>query len=94
MRPWTISYGLREPRWGIGALVGVVAVNLGFREVGRTLVIFVSIATIVRAFVILFSDLRYWRNVIVLVVLLPVLVLVRAGALKGPLDWTDAFAAC
>ena len=74
-RPWTVYTGFANMVWGIGALVGVLAVNLGFREVGRTLVAFVSIAMIVLAFVILFTELKYWKNVIVLV-LLPMLVLV------------------
>ena len=49
VRPWAISYGFSNLAWGTGAIAGVVAVNLGFPEVGRTLVVFVSIATIVRA---------------------------------------------
>ena len=75
VRPWTVYTGFANMVWGLGELVGVLAVNLGYREVGRTLVAFVSIAMVVLAFVILFTELKYWRNVIVLV-LLPVLVLV------------------
>ena len=75
VRPWAISYGFSNLAWGTGAIAGVVAVNLGFPEVGRTLVVFVSIATIVRALAILFGDLRYWRLVAPMV-LVPALVLV------------------
>jgi hypothetical protein len=75
VRPWAVYTGFANMVWGIGVLAGVVAVNLGFAEVGRTLVAFTSIAMVVLAFVILFTELRYWKNVIVLVAL-PVLVLV------------------
>jgi hypothetical protein len=75
VRPWTVYTGFANMVWGIGALVGVLAVNLGYREVGRTLVAFVSIAMVVLAFVILFTELKYWKNVVVLVIL-PMLVLV------------------
>lgn len=75
VRPWAISFGFSNLTWGIGALAGVLAVNLGFPEAGRTLVVFVSIATIIRALAILFGDLRYWRLVAPMV-LVPALVLV------------------
>jgi hypothetical protein len=75
VRPWAISFGFSNLCWGLGALVGVVAVNLGFAEVGRTLVVFVSIATIIRALAILFGDLRYWKLAAPMV-LIPALVLV------------------
>jgi len=75
VRPWTVYSGFSNMVWGVGVLAGVVAANLGYAGVGRTLVTFVSIATILLAFVLLFTELRYWKNVIVLVGL-PVLVLV------------------
>ena len=75
VRPWAISFGWSNLTWGLGAIAGVVAVNLGFPEVGRTLVAFVSIAAVIRAFAILFADLRYWKVVIPLVIV-PALVLV------------------
>jgi hypothetical protein len=74
VRPWTIYTGWANVLWGLGVVVGVVAVNLGFVEVGRTLVAFTTIVLIVLAFVILFTDLRFWKNVIALLAL-PVLVL-------------------
>ena len=74
VRPWTIYTGYANVLWGMGVLVGVLAVNLGFIEVGRTLVAFTTIVLVVLAFVILFTDLRFWKNVIALVGL-PVLVL-------------------
>jgi putative membrane protein len=75
VRPWAIYTGYADMLWGLGVLAGVLAVNLGYPEVGRTLVAFTSIVLVVLAFVIIFTEIRYWRNVIVLVVL-PVLVLV------------------
>ena len=75
VRPWAVYTGFTSMVWGIGVLAGVLAVNIGFADVGRTLVAFTSIAMVVLAFVILFTELRYWKNVIVLVGL-PVLVLV------------------
>lgn len=75
VRPWAVYTGFGNMIWGVGVLTGVLAVNLGLAEVGRTLVAFPSIAMVVLAFVILFTELRYWKNVIVLVAL-PVLVLV------------------
>ena len=74
VRPWTIYSGWANMLWGLGVLTGVVAVNLGFIEVGRTLVAFTTIVLVVLAFVILFTDLRFWKNVIPLVAL-PVLLL-------------------
>jgi putative membrane protein len=75
VRPWAIYTGFANMLWGLGVLAGVLAVNIGYPEVGRTLVAFTTIVLVVLAFVILFTDLRFWRNVIVLVGL-PVLVLV------------------
>jgi putative membrane protein len=74
VRPWAVYTGFANMVWGVGVLAGVLAVNLGYAEVGRTLVAFTSIVLVVLAFVILFTELRYWRNVIVLVGL-PLLVL-------------------
>ncbi len=51
--------GFANMVWGLGVLAGVLAVNLGFADVGRTLVAFVSIAVLVLAFVILFTELTY-----------------------------------
>ena len=75
VRPWAISTGYADMLWGLGVLAGVLAVNLGYLDVGRTLVAFTSIVLVVLAFVIIFTEIRYWRNVIALVAL-PVLVLV------------------
>ena len=75
VRPWAVYTGFANMVWGLGVLAGILAVNIGFADVGRTLVAFTSIAMVVLAFVILFTELRYWKNVIVLVAL-PVLVLV------------------
>jgi putative membrane protein len=74
VRPWAVYTGWADMLWGLGVLAGVLAVNLGYAEVGRTLVAFLSIMLVVLAFVIIFTEIRYWRNVIVLVVL-PALVL-------------------
>jgi putative membrane protein len=75
VRPWAIYTGYADMLWGLGVLAGVLAVNLGYLDVGRTLVAFTSIVLVVLAFVIIFTEIRYWRNVIALVAL-PVLVLV------------------
>ena len=75
VRPWAVYSGFANIICGVGVLVGVVAVNLGFPEVGCTLVAFVSAMTLVLAFVILFTEIRFWRNVIGLAVS-PLLVLV------------------
>ena len=64
VRPWSVYSGFANIIWGLGVLVGVLAVNLGFPEVGRTLVAFVSVMTLVLAFVILFTEIRFWKNVI------------------------------
>jgi hypothetical protein len=75
VRPWAVYSGIANIFWGLGVLVGVVAVNLGFPEVGRTLVAFVSAMTLVLAFVILFTEIRFWKNVIGLAIV-PLLVLI------------------
>ncbi len=75
VRPWAVYSGYVNMLWGLGVLAGVLAVNLGFPEVGRTLVAFTSIVLVVLGFVIVFTEIRYWRNVIVLVAL-PALVII------------------
>lgn len=75
VRPWAVYVGYADMLWGLSVLIGVVAVNVGYGDVGRTLVASTSIILVVLAFVILFTEIRYWRNVIVLVGL-PVLVLI------------------
>ncbi|MGW9184659.1 DUF1304 family protein [Agromyces sp. NPDC055661] len=75
VRPWAVYSGYVNMLWGLGVLAGVLAVNLGYPEVGRTLVAFTSIVLVVLGFVIIFTEIRYWRNVIVLVTV-PVLVIV------------------
>ena len=75
VRPWAVYSGYVNMLWGLGVLAGVLAVNLGYLEVGRTLVAFTSIVLVVLGFVIIFTEIRYWRNVIVLVAV-PVLVIV------------------
>ncbi|MGW4931122.1 DUF1304 family protein [Agromyces sp. NPDC004153] len=75
VRPWAVYSGYVNMLWGLGVLAGVLAVNLGFPEAGRTLVAFTSIVLVVLGFVIVFTEIRYWRNVIVLVAL-PVLVII------------------
>jgi putative membrane protein len=75
VRLWVVNAGFSDIVWGLGALSGVVLVNLGQEEVGRALVIFVSIAMIVLGFVLLFTELRLWRTAAIQV-LLPVLVLI------------------
>ncbi|MDQ0892804.1 DUF1304 family protein [Agromyces ramosus] len=75
VRLWVVNAGFSDIVWGVGALSGVVLVNLGQEQVGRALVIFVSIAMIVLGFVLLFTELGLWKTAATQV-LLPVLVLV------------------
>jgi putative membrane protein len=75
VRLWAINAGFSDIVWGFGAISGVVLVILGQEQVGRALVIFVSIAMIVLGFVLLFTELRLWKTAAGQV-LLPVLVLV------------------
>lgn len=75
VRLWVVNAGFSDIVWGLGALSGVVLVNLGQDEAGRALVIFVSIAMIVLGFALLFSELRMWKTAAIQVAL-PVLVLV------------------
>jgi hypothetical protein len=75
VRLWAIDVGFGNLAWAVGAFTGVLLVNLGLVGEGRTIVIFVSIAMIVLGFVLLFSELRLWRNATAQVAL-PVAVLV------------------
>lgn len=75
VRLWVVNAGFSDIVWGVGALTGVVLVNLGQEQAGRALVIFVSIAMIVLGFVLLFSELRLWKTAATQV-LLPIVVLI------------------
>jgi putative membrane protein len=75
VRLWTVNVGFYNIVWGLGAFAGVLLVNLGQAVAGRALVIFVCIAMIVLGFVLLFAELRLWKNAAGQI-LLPILVLV------------------
>lgn len=62
VRLWTINVGFYNITWGVGIIVGAVLVALGSVTIGRTMVLFGSVAMVVLGLVLLVSERRLWRG--------------------------------
>ena len=82
VRLWVVNQGFYNIVWGLGALVGVLLLNVGDPVAGATLVFFVSGAHVIFGIVLGVTEPRLWMSMIAQS-LLPLVVILTAVLLPA-----------